>query len=313
MDRVSKLLKYLDREELTSILRIQTIVLKSLQEFMVSHDFIELMPVVTSTLTDPLGPDHGSSVIKIPSIDYYNQKLVLTQSMILHKQLALISGLDKIFVFSPNVRLEKKERGMSGKHLFEFTQMDFEISHATMHDIMNLVDDMVVETIKSVKRECAIELEQLDRTLKIPKKPFKIYTTHEMEEKYGRDWEVKASKLHHEPFWVICHKREFYDREDPNKGGHYRNYDLVWPQGFGEALSGGEREWKYEKIIRRIKHDKLKLSMYKDFVKLAKLGFLKPSAGGGIGIERFVRFLTGVKHVGDVQLFRRVPGEMVVV
>lgn len=36
-----------------------------------------------------------------------------------------------------------------------------------------------------------------------------------------------------------------------------------------------------------------------------------PTAGAGFGVERLTRFLAGVKHVGDVQFFRRVPGEPV--
>ncbi|MCD6403426.1 MAG: asparagine synthetase [Candidatus Aenigmarchaeota archaeon] len=308
-----RVVEYLKRDELKHVLKIQTTVLKTLQQFMISRGFVQLMPIVTSTLTDPLGPDPRSSVIKTPTIDYYGQRLVLTQSMILHKQLALISGLDRIFIFSPNIRLERKERIVTGKHLFEFTQMDFEIAHATMDDVMRLVEDMVVETIKAVKKYRKDELEQLERKLKVPEKPFRVYTTHEMEEEFGKDWELEASKAHTQPFWVVCHKREFYDREDPEKPGHYRNYDLVWPEGFGEALSGGEREWEYERIIRRIERDGLDKSKYEQYLELAKLGLLKPSAGAGIGIERFVRFLAGVEHVGDVQPFRRVPGEEVIV
>jgi asparaginyl-tRNA synthetase len=33
------------------------------------------------------------------------------------------------------------------------------------------------------------------------------------------------------------------------------------------------------------------------------------TVGGGLGIERMVRFLTGQRHVRDVALFPRVPGE----
>ena len=167
---------------------------------MISKGFVELMPIITSTFTDPLGPDPGGSVIKTPTIEYYDQKLVLTQSMILHKQLALISGLDKIFIFSPNVRLERKEKKSTGKHLFEFTQMDFEMAYATMDDIMELVEDMVITVIKTVKHEKAEELELLGRDLVVPRKPFKVYTTHELEERYGKEWEMEASKDHKEPF-----------------------------------------------------------------------------------------------------------------
>ncbi|OYT42818.1 MAG: asparagine synthetase [Candidatus Aenigmarchaeota archaeon ex4484_224] len=309
--KTKQIISYIQRKDWEDILRIQTTLLKSMQQFMIRKGFVELMPVITSKFTDPLGPDPGSSVIKTPSIEYYDQKLVLTQSMILHKQLAILA-YPKIFIFSPNVRLERRERRKTGKHLFEFTQMDFEIAYAKMKNVFKLVEDLVVYTIKQVKKERKEELRRLGRKLKVPSKPFKKYTTHELEEKYGKEWEIKASKDHKEPFWAICHKREFYDKEDPERPGHYLNYDLIWPEGFGEALSGGEREYQYQRIVQRIKRDGLPIERYKEYLEIAKLGILKPSAGAGIGVERFLRFLTGKKHVGDIQLFRRVPGEEVI-
>jgi len=280
---------------------------------MVSHGFVQLMPVLLSTITDPLGPDPGSSVIEVPEIEYYSQRLVLTQSMILHKQIAVAAGLDKIFIFSPNIRLEHEKRKSTGKHLIEFTQMDFEIANATMDDIMNLVEDLIIEVMKNVMKINEEDLKLLNRELKIPRKPFKRYTSHEMVQKYGEDWEFAASLDHSEPFWVTCFKREFYDREDPERPGHYRNYDLIYPEGFGEALSGGEREWEYERIVSRIRRDGLELDRFRIYLEVARMGFLIPSAGAGLGIERFVRFLVGAKHIGDIQLFKRVPGEKILI
>ena len=315
MDGQTKIaIRHLTREELGAILRIQTTLIRKIDEFMYRRGFIKLMPLITSKFTDPLGPDPNSSVIKTPYFEYYGEKLVLTQSMILHKQLAvsLIPEIEKIYIFSPNVRLERKERFSTGKHLFEFTQMDFEIRHAKMNDVFELVEDLVVETIKEIKKVSKGDLEILGRELRVPKKPFKRYTTHELEEIYGDDWEMKASLESKEPFWVICHKREFYDKEDPERPGHYLNYDLIWPEGFGEGLSGSEREYEYEKIIRKIRRNGLNEKQYEQYLKIAKAGLLKPSAGAGIGIERFVRYVTGRKHIIEIQPFIRAPGKPVI-
>jgi asparaginyl-tRNA synthetase len=111
---------------------------------------------------------------------------------------------------------------------------------------------------------------------------------------------------------VLNHKREFYDAEDPEKPGSYLNYDLVYPEGYGEALSGGEREWSYERILMRIKRDGLSVDEYKPYLEYAREGFV-PSAGAGLGVERFTRFLVGASHIGDIQAFRRVPGESVII
>ena len=311
LSQLEEVIKHLKRKELPLILKIQTTIIKAMEDFMISKGFVQLMPIITSKITDPLGPDPGSSVVAFPKIRYYDMELVLTQSMILHKQLALLTGLEKIFIMSPNIRLENKLRKSTGKHLFEFTQMDFEIAYGSMKEVMSLTEDLVCEIISRVLKENREELELLGRKLEVPPKPFKVYTTHELEEKYGKDWEALASLDHKYPFWAVCFKREFYDREDPEKPGHYRNYDLIYPEGFGEGLSGGEREWQYDRIISRIRRDGLDLSRFKEYLYVARRGLLLPSAGAGIGVERLVRFITGAKHVGDVQPFRRVPGEPV--
>jgi asparaginyl-tRNA synthetase len=299
-------------KEMKPILRIQTVVLKEMQSFMVSKGFVQLLPIVTSKFTDPLAPDPGSSVIFTPSFEYYSQKLVITQSMILHKQLSLIAA-DKIFIFSPNVRLEKSERGKTGRHAFEFTQMDFEMAYAKMKDVMDLVEDLVIHVIKKVKEECKEELDLLGRELRVPSKPFKVYRNSEVLEKYGSD--DALSEKEKDPFWIIDIKREFYDKEDEEHPGHYLNYDLILPEGYGEVLSGGEREYKYERIMEKMKElekEGRDYSSYKNYLEVAKMGLLKPSAGGGIGVERLLRFLTGKRHIRDVQLFPRIPGEEVV-
>jgi len=42
-------------------------------------------------------------------------------------------------------------------------------------------------------------------------------------------------------------------------------------------------------------------------LRLAEDGRLKPSAGGGIGVDRLVGWLVGAKHVGETQLFPKIP------
>lgn len=272
--------------------------------------FVQLMPVILSPITDPLGPDPGSTVIKTGEIEYLGQRLSLTQSMILHKQIAVKGGVEKLFVISPNVRLEHPKRKESGKHLFEFSQLDFEIKGAKKEEVYALVEELMRGVAGHAGVSCKEELAMLGRKLPGFDGKFPVYSTHELAEKFGDDWETRASLAHGSPFWAECHKREFYDREDPQKPGHYLNYDLIYPEGFGEALSGAEREHEYGRIIGRIGKDGLKRERYAPYLELAK-GGLVPSAGGGFGIERLVRYLTGAPHVGDVQLFRRVPGEPV--
>jgi asparaginyl-tRNA synthetase len=301
-----------EKEKAKAYARITSEALAFTTNFFHCKDFTQLMPVILSPVTDPLGPDPNSSVIKTGEIEYYGQVLCMTQSMILHKQLALKKGLDRIFIVSPNVRLEHESRSKSGRHLFEFSQVDFEIAGWKMDDVFGMMEDYMAGVSEHVASTCEDELALLGRAIPKIRGPFPKYTTHELEQRYGKEWEHAASLDHSSPFWALCHKREFYDKEDPDEPGHYLNYDLIYPEGFGEALSGAEREHEYGRIVKRIGHDKIGLGKYKPYIELAK-GGLVPSAGAGFGMERLVRYLSGAKHIGEVQLFRRVPGESVIV
>ncbi|MGB9749018.1 MAG: asparagine synthetase A [Candidatus Woesearchaeota archaeon] len=295
------------------ILKMQTIVLKEITNFFTEKGFVQLMPLILSPITDPLAPDPNASVKNVIEVECYGQKFKLMQSMILHKQISLISGAKRIFIISPNIRIEDEKKALTGRHCFEFSQVDFEIADGKMQDVFRLIEEFLVRVIKRVKKECKEELKTLGRELRIPKTPFKVFTTHELEEKFGRDWEEISSNESKEPFWVTCHRREFYDKEDQKAEGHYLNYDLIYPEGFGEGLSGGEREYEYKKLLKKLSGRRELLEQFKHYLELSRKGLLVPSAGAGFGFERLIRFLTGKRRIEEVQLFPRIPGKKVIV
>ncbi|MFX1482994.1 MAG: asparagine synthetase A [Promethearchaeota archaeon] len=292
-------------------LKVQSVALEAIRNTFRKKGLIEIMPVILSTVSDPLGPDPGSRILGMPEVEYQGQKLVLTTSMILQKQIIVSSGLEKFFAVSPNIRLENAESHETGRHLFEFSQVDFELAHADMDKVFELVQDTVTAVINHVRKNCIDELAFWNRELKVPKE-FRVFSTNQLIERYGVNWGKLASEEMKDPFWVVNHKREFYDAEDPERPGYYRNYDLMYPDGFGEALSGGEREWVFDRIVMRIERDRLRLEDFEPYLEFARRGFV-PSAGAGLGVERLTRYLVGASHVGDVQAFRRVPGERVVI
>ncbi len=288
--------------------KIMTYTLKSLTSTFVNKGFQWLLPVALSQSTDPLWPDPGASIEKRIEVDIYGKPVRTTASMIIHKLVASSTAYPKLFILSPNIRIEKAERAKTGKHIYEFTQLDFEVRDASSKGIFEMVEEAVVTLVKDLKKDMKSELTTLCRcdTLKVPKTPFKIYNRVDLEAKYGTDWEAGIAKETTEPVWVINIPREFYDFED-FKTGRWDNYDLFLPQ-FGEVLSGAKREYEYEKILTKIERDQVKKENYALVLKMAKEGKLKPTAGGGIGMERLVGWLAGVKHIAECQPFPRVPG-----
>ncbi len=293
-----------ERERRTQRLGLVSDVLAETTRFFHGEGFTQLLPVMLGRSTDPLGPDPGSSVLRTVEVDYLGQRFYLMNSMILHKQLA-VRELGKIWILSPNVRLERAERGSSGKHLFEFTQADFELPGARGAEVRALIERYYARLGSALREHPVFASLGVEPPRFAP--PWEVLTTHDLEAKYGPDWEGDASRDREQPFWALCHRREFYDREDPDDPGHFLNYDLIYPGGFGEALSGAEREWKPERIRAGIARDGIPHAAFRAYLERSE--GLVPSAGGGFGLERLARFLLKTPHVGDVQLFRRVPGE----
>ena len=130
-------------------------------------------------------------------------------------------------------------------------------------------------------------------------------------EKYGKDFEKILSENAENPFWLIdipIDVREFYDKlSDDDKT--LLDMDLIYPFGFGEALSGGEREHEYERILKRMKYKKNDPEDFRWYLEIAKEFGLPRSAGCGFGVERLTRYVCGLDHIRESRLFAKVPGE----
>ena len=292
-------------EREAAILEITSQVLAAAREFLAREGFVEILPVVIAPVTDPLRHNTDRALIQA-----YGTSWHLTRSMIFHKQ-AAVRACERIFSFSPNVRLEPPERGKTGRHLFEFVQLDLEVRDATRDEVIDLGERLFTYVLEKVRAVCSLELRRLGRKLPRFQHPFPRISYAEARARYGDGFEERLSAEVDSPVWVVdfpVEAREFYDREDPARPGMLLDMDLVYPEGYGEALSGGEREHEYERILGRIRAQGLDPAAYGPLLSLAQEG-LPPSAGFGIGIERWVRFLTGLPHVRETRLFPRVPGE----
>src|SRR5208282_4013174 len=271
----------MDNSEKRIILRVQTKALGVMTNELVLKGFNWILPVILAKSTDPLWPDPGASIEKRIEIDIYDETVRTMQSMIVHKLVLSSLGPAKFFIISPNIRIETRKRATSGWHLYEFTQLETEISGAKMEDVFRLYEDLVKSAIEAVEDEVS----KLRKTrLRIHTTPFRVHSRKDLEQKYGKDWEQLAPEKESDPFWLTDIPREFYDFQDEAKGA-WRNYDLFMPEGYGEVLSGAEREFEYSKIVKKIEKDGVKKDDYAFLLSLAKDGKLKPCAGAGLGIE----------------------------
>jgi asparaginyl-tRNA synthetase len=291
--------------------KIMTYTLKSLTNTFTNKGFQWLLPIALSQSTDPLWPDPGASIETRIEVDIYGKPVRTTASMIIHKLIAASTAYPKLFILSPNIRIEKAARAQTGKHIYEFTQLDFELCDASSQDVFALVEEAICTLVKDLKKDMEPELNMLCRcdSLKVPTSPFKVYDRADLEAKYGAEnWESELANDITEPAWITNIPREFYDFEDFTTG-KWDNYDLFMP-GFGEVLSGAKREYEYSKILTKIERDQVNKENYSLVLKMAEEGRLRPTAGGGIGMERIVGWITGVNHIAVCQPFQRVPGNV---
>jgi asparaginyl-tRNA synthetase len=292
-------------KERVAVLRIASEILGAAGTYLRERDFVEILPVLLSPITDPLHHETYAG-----AVDYYGAPYQLTKSMIFHKQIALRT-LPRIFCFSPNVRLEPAERASFGRYLAEFVQLDLEVREASRDEVIELGEGLVVAVLKAVAARCTDELGLLGRNLRVPTVPFERVSYAEAAARFGEPFDDALSATLSAPAWVIDFPRrvrEFYDREDPRRPDVLLDMDLVYPEGYGEALSGGEREFELERILDRLRRDAIPESRFAAYLSMVREGIPR-SAGFGIGVERLTRYVAGLDRIEDARLFPKVPGD----
>ncbi len=299
------------------VLRLQAAISSAVREYLDSEGFIEVVPPIIGPVTDP-----GIRGAKQVTIDYYGHEYKVMSSAILYKQM-LASSLDKIYFFSPNIRLEPPETSTTGRHLVEFIQVDLEEAGATYLDAMARAEGLVAHVCEVMDNGRAPQLRELGRKPPVATKPFRRLTHKEAVDmllKGGHDaspakeipWESeeKLSQMFHQPFFIHDYprgSRGFYDKEDPDRPGILRDFDLLYPEGYGEAASGAEREYEYDKVIMRLRATGENPSKYGWYLEMLREG-IQPSSGFGIGLERLTRFICGLENVWEARPYPKVAG-----
>ncbi len=300
-----------------AVLRVQAVALEAIREYLNSMGFVELLPPIIGPVTDP-----GIRGARQASIDFYGHSYKVMSSAILYKQM-MATALGRIYIVSPNVRLEPEKTIYTGRHLVEFVQVDVEEAHATYHRAMDVAEGLFKHVVRRVLERAGEELKLLGRSLEVPRGRFERISYDEalgILEKlgcrvdYGTEipWrcEVVLSAYFEEPFFIYDYprgSRGFYDREDPERPGILRDFDMLYPEGFGEAISGAEREYEYEKVVERIKEGGEDPRIYGWYLEMLSDG-IAPTAGFGIGVERLTRYLCGLEAVWEARPYPKLPG-----
>ena len=100
--------------------------------------------------------------------------------------------------------------------------------------------------------------------------------------------------------------KSFYMKRYTDDGGvlRARNADLIAPEEGREIIGGSQREEGYDMLKQEIIDRGYSLAEYEWYLNTRKYGSV-PHSGFGIGLERTVRWITGVHHIRETIAFPR--------
>ena len=294
-------------ERQQAILRVRHEVINAIRDFFNSRGFILAdTPIFTPAACE------GTTTL-FPTQYFEETTAYLTQSGQLYNE-ANAMALGRVYCFGPTFRAEKSK---TRRHLTEFWMVEPEMAYASLDDVMELAEDLVVEVVARVVDKRRPELKVLERdtsTLERVKKPFprisyddavKTLQSKGLPIEWGGDFggpdETTLSEQYDRP--VMVHRypaavKAFYMKPDPDRPELALGVDVLAPEGYGEIIGGGERLADLDLLLKRIKEHDLPQEAFEWYLDLRRYGTV-PHGGFGMGIERVVSWICKLDHLRE--------------
>jgi len=314
--------RFLDlrRPEMNLVFRIQTTIEHTWRQYWYENDFVEIH-------TPKLMASASESNAELFKMEYFETTAYLAQSPQFFKQMAMMSGLGRIFEIGPVFRADPS---FTSRHATEFVSVDMEISHIKSHeDVMAVQEQLLQRAIQAVKDKHGDEIKALfDIDVQVPTIPFPRIPLFEAIDiikerghvvERGGDLDPEgerqiaahvAEKFGHEFVFVTDYPatvRPFYHMRHADNPALTNSYDLIW-RGT-EITTGAQREHRLETLIEQAKQKGLEpegLDFYLDFFK-----FGAPTHGGfGMGLARVLMLLLHQPNIREVSFLFRGPNRL---
>jgi len=295
-----------------AILQIRAETIRAIRDFFNDRGF-RLMD------TPILTPSACEGTTTLFETSYFDQKAYLSQSGQLYNE-ATAAAFGKVYCFGPTFRAEKSK---TRRHLIEFWMVEPEVAFATLQDIIELGQDLVMFILERVLERRRADFDILERDtapLERVKKPFPQVTYDEavrlLKEKgselvYGDDFgapeETMLSEIFDRPVCVThfpAKIKAFYMQPDKDRPDLALGVDFLASEGFGEIIGGGQRIHDLDLLEQRIKEFNLPADAYQWYVDLRRYGTF-PHSGFGLGLERTVAWLCKLSHIRETIPFPR--------
>lgn len=315
-----------------AIIRVRDCVQRGIVEFFHDQGFVRFdAPFFT--------PNAAEGTTELFEIDLFGEdKAYLSQTGQLHAEAGALA-FGKVYTFGPTFRAEKSK---TRRHLLEFWMLEPEVAPSSHVQNMQLQEALVSHLVRKVLAECQQELELLGRDVSklagaaegnyprvsytealeivrqhIANKDLPDNVAEDVQPvEWGDDLGAPHETIlgHHFDRPVIIEKypsaiKAFYMQPDPVDSKVALCDDMIAPEGYGEIIGGSERIHDYELLKSRIEEQGLPLEAFDWYLDLRRVGST-PHAGFGMGLERFVAWVTGIDHIREAIPFARMLTRM---
>ena len=295
-----------------AIMRVRARLVKACRDYFDERGFV----LVDSPILTPAACEGTTTLFET---DYFGEPAYLSQSGQLYQEPACLA-FGKTYCFGPTFRAEKSK---TRRHLMEFWMLEPEVAYADYEDMMDLVEDFISTIVQEVIAACRGEMETLERdttSLERALPPFpRIHYDEaarilkdrgtdfvEWGDFGGTDETVLAEQfdrpffVHHFPAAI----KAFYMQPCAKRPELAHGIDLLAPEGYGEIVGGGQRIHDEALLRRRIAEHDLPEQAFTWYLDCRRYGSV-PHAGFGMGLERVLSWICGLKHVRETIPFPR--------
>jgi asparaginyl-tRNA synthetase len=295
-----------------AVLTIRAQLVKAIRDFFDGRNF-RLMD------TPILTPSACEGTTTLFETEYFEQKAYLSQSGQLYNE-ATAAAFGKVYCFGPTFRAEKSK---TRKHLIEFWMVEPEVAFATLEDIIDLGEDLILFILERILKNNRKDLDILERNpepLERIKKPFPRMTYEEilpkLQEKgskmewgldFGAPEESILEDLYDSPVCITHFPTEikaFYMQPDDNRPDLVLGVDFMASEGYGELIGGGQRIHDLKLLEQRIKEHNLPREAFEWYLDLRRFGSV-PHSGFGMGVERMLSWICKIQHIRETIPFPR--------
>lgn len=327
-----------------AVSRVRNALSYAIHRFFQERGFLYIhTPIITTSDAEGAGSLFGVTTLDLMNLprkssgeidyskDFFGKRAYLTVSGQLEAEIFALS-FSNVYTFGPTFRAENSN---TPRHLAEFWMIEPEMAFCDLAGDMALAEEFLKYILAYVLDHCTSDLEffnkRIDNTVletleHVATSTFEHLTYTEairLLQRSGRSWEFPVHwgadlQSEHErylteetfqkPVIVTDYPKEikaFYMR-DNDDGKTVRAMDVLAPR-IGEIIGGSQREERYDVLREKIRAHGLSEEDYWWYLDLRRYGSA-PHAGFGLGLERMLMYVTGMKNIRDVIPFPRTPG-----